>query len=143
MTSTGTFTLGDLTITSAGTYAGPIVTDLAGILSATVQLRFEYGAAGTDARAYLQTSLDQGTTFIDIACVLFGTVSETVILNFSGLTPVGFSVDSPPSPLIPTDGALLDNTVVDGVLGDRFRIKIISTGTFSSMTLLSSRITVR
>lgn len=140
--SVGTFSLGDIAVTTADTYVGPVVLSLAGALGLTVQLRFEYGTGGTDARAYVQVSLDQGSTFIDIACVLFGTVSETAVLNFSGLTPSLFS-NSPPSPLAPTDGALADNTAVDGVIGDRVRVKVVTTGTFATQTLLSSRVTVR
>ncbi len=142
MTTTGTLSLSDISITTADTYVGTPVTGLAGALAATVQLRFEYGSGGTDARVFVQTSLDQGSTFFDLACVLFGTVSETAILNFSGLTPSLF-VNSPASPLAPTDGAISDNTAVDGVIGDRFRIKVVSTGTYATQTLLSSRITVR
>ncbi len=142
MTTAGTFSLGDLTLTTPDTYLSPWVTSLDGTISWTVQLRFEYGTAGNDVRVYIQTSLDQGSTSVDIACVLFGTVSETAILNFSGLTPVLFA-DSPPAPLAPTDGAMPDNTAVDGIIGDRLRVKVVTTGTYATQTALSSRVTVR
>lgn len=142
MTVSGVFTLGDVAITTAGTYTGTSVTGLESVSSVTAQLRFEYGSGGTDARAYLQTSLDQGQTWIDLACVLFGIASETAVFNFTSSTPSLFS-GSPPLPLVPTDGALSDDTAVDGIIGDRFRVKIVSTGTYATQTLLSGRITVR
>ena len=87
MLSPGVKDLGDFAITAAGTAVGTPITGLDGILAATVQLRLAYGSGGTNVRAYLQTSADQGSTWIDLACVLFGTASEVAVLNFSGLTP--------------------------------------------------------
>lgn len=142
MTSTGTFSLGDVSITAAGTTTGTPVTGLAGVSSVTAQLRFEYGSGGTNARAYIQTSLDQGSTWVDIACMLFTTVSDTAIFNFTSDTPQLFS-GSPPVPVVPTDGALADDSAIDGVLGDRFRLKVVSTGTYATQTLIAARITVR
>lgn len=136
----GIYNLGDATITTAA--VGSVITDgtspagedqdfidrLEGILAAAVQFRFSYGAGGTSVRAYLQTTLDQGTTWIDIACVLFTTASEVAAFNFSGLTPKTTA-------LVPADGALADDTTVDGILGDRLRVKVTSTGTYSNTTL--------
>jgi len=51
-----------------------------------------------------------------MACVLFGTASENVLLNLSALTPKTTQVT-------PTDGALADDTCVDGLIPDRVRIK--------------------
>lgn len=142
MTTTGIITLGDETITIADTYEGAWHTGLAGVLAVTAQFRFSYGSGGTTARVYLQTSLDQASTSVDIACVLFGIATETVILNFSGLTPNLFS-GSPGTTFVPTDGSLGDDSAIDGILGDRFRVKIITTGTYATQTLLSTRITLR
>lgn len=136
MSGTGVYDLGDFTITGAGTVVGTAVTGLDGVLGLNVQARLAYGSGGTDARLYIQTSLDQGTTWIDIACVLFGVASENKILNFSGLTPKL-------TQMAPTDGSLGDDTAVDGVLGDRFRCKIISIGTYSGSTVLSVRLVAR
>lgn len=134
--SMGVKDLGDFAITAAGTAVGVPVTGLGGMLAATVQLRLAYGSGGTTIRAYVQTSLDQGTTWVDVACVLFATASEVAILNFSGLTPKT-------TVLVPSDGALTDDTAVDGVLGDRFRVKLVSVGTYAGSTVLSARLTAR
>lgn len=45
--------------------------------------------------------------------------------------------------LAPTDALLADDTSVDGVLGDRLRLKITSTGTFESSLVLSARVACR
>jgi hypothetical protein len=45
--------------------------------------------------------------------------------------------------LTPTDATLADDTVVDGVLGDRLRLKITSTGTFGSGSVISARAACR
>lgn len=136
MDTPGIQSLGDFTITAADTQTGDAVDGLEGLLALAAQLRLAYGSGGTTVRAYVQTSLDQGTTWIDIACVLFGTASEVAALNFSALTPKTTQVT-------PTDGALSDDTAVDGVLGDRFRLKVVSTGTYAGSTVLSARICAR
>jgi hypothetical protein len=45
--------------------------------------------------------------------------------------------------LAPTDAGLADDTVVDGVLGDRLRLKITSIGTFGSGSVISARVACR
>ena len=142
MINAGIKTLGDFTITTADTQTGDWVEDLDGLTAMTTQLRLAFGSGGTDIKAYLQTSIDQGTTSVDIACVTFGTASKVEILNHSGMTPIAMT-GSPPSGVLPSDGALSDDSVVDGVLGDRVRLKIVSTGTYAGQTVLSGRIAAR
>lgn len=122
----------DLTVTTAATTACTAVTGLTGMQSLTAWLKFTYGSGGTNTKAYLQTSLDGGNTWVDIACVLFATANESAILNFSALTPKLTAV-------VPTDGSLADDTAIDGVLGDRVRLKVVSTGTYAGSTVLSAR----
>jgi hypothetical protein len=126
-------TASDLTITAAGTTNCTPVTGLTGMQSLTVSLRFAWGSGGTAVKVYLQTSIDGGNTWIDIACVVFGnSASEHAVLNFSALTPKTTQVT-------PTDGALADDTAVDGILGDRVRVKSVSTGTYAGNTTLVGR----
>lgn len=122
----------DLSVTTAATTNCTAVTGLTGMQSLTVSLRFAYGSGGTNVKAYLQTSLDGGNTWIDIACVVFGTASEHAVLNFSALTPKTTQVT-------PSDGAMTDDTALDGILGDRVRLKAISTGTYAGNTALVGR----
>jgi hypothetical protein len=101
----------------------------------TVQARLAMGTGGTTAKVFVQTSLDQGTTWVDVACLAFTTTGATKVVNLSGLTPKA-------SPATPTDGAMSDDTALDGVLGDRLRAKIITTGTYSA-AVVSVRASVR
>lgn len=129
------YSLFDGAITTAVTgEASDAVEDLEGMIACTVQFRFAYGSGGTSLTVYLQTQLD-ADTWVDIACVVFGTATETAILNFSGLTPKTTQVT-------PTDGALTNDTAVDGILGSKMRIKRTSVGTYANSTL-SVRLTAR
>jgi hypothetical protein len=130
MITPGYKSLGAFTITTAGTFTGDWNDDFEGCLALLAQLRFVYGSGGTAVKAYLQTSVDAESVPVDIACVVFGnSVSENVLLNFSALTPKTTQVT-------PTDAALADDTAVDGVVGDRFRVKIVVTGTYGGSTQL-------
>lgn len=132
----GIYNLGDFAITTAGTQTGAWLTGFAGMTAASFSFNMEYGNSGTTARAFLQTSLDQGIVGIDLACVLFTTAAGVRILNLSGLTPRT-------AELTPTDGALADDTAIDGIFGDRLRIKLVTTGVYGGSTVLSVRANVR
>lgn len=136
MDAPGIYSLGDFSITAAGTQTGDWIEGLEGALAIAAQLRLAYGSGGTSIKAYLQTSLDQGVTAIDVACFTFLTASAVKARNLSALTPKTTDV-------VPTDGALTDDTSVDGVLGDRFRLKIVSVGVYAGSTVLSARINAR
>jgi hypothetical protein len=94
-----------------------------------VQANFTYGSGGTSADAYVQTSLDGGTTWTDIANFHFTTASARKIYNLSAATAVA-------SIATPGDGALASNTAVDGILGTRFRVKYVTVGTYAGGTTL-------
>lgn len=132
----GIYNLGDFTVTTAATQTGDAVTGLAGLTAVSLQARLAYGSGGTKITVYIQTSLDQGTTWIDIACITFTTAGATKVVNLSGLTPKTTEIT-------PTDGALADDTALDGVLGDRLRAKVVSTGTYAGSTVLSVRAAAR
>jgi hypothetical protein len=122
----------DVTVTTAGTTICDAITGLTNLTAASIQARFVYGSGGTACKVYVQTSIDQGSTWVDVACVAFGTANATKVVNLSGLTPVT-------TPATPTDGTLTDNTCVDGILGDRLRVKVVSTGTYAGGTVVSVR----
>lgn len=127
------FSGADLSITNAGTYTGDWLDNLDGMLSATVQIDFRGGTGGTNAKVYVQTSIDDGNTATDIACLVF-TGSGRKLVNFSTTNSAG--------PLDATDGTLDDDSVLDGVLGDRLRLKVVGTGTWVNTTL-AGRVSVR
>jgi len=143
MNNPGVYDLGDRSIT--GAMSGEVITDgsnsnayidgLEGMLAASVEIRFSYGTGGTTCKVYVQTSLDQGVTWVDVICDSVTTTSETLVYNLSGLTPKTTG-------LAPSDGALADDTCVDGILGDRWRVKLTTTGTYVN-TSVSVRLMAR
>lgn len=142
MNNPGIYDLGSRVITEELT--GEVITsgvneyvdNLEGMLSGNFEIRFSYGASGTDCKVYIQTSLDQGDTWIDIMQAKFTTSSGTKVCNLSGLTAVTSAVT-------PTDGGMSDNSSIDGILGDRFRVKITSTGIYTTNTSVVVRLNAR
>lgn len=122
----------DLAITGAATAVCTPITGLTGMQSLTVSLRLAYGSGGTTIKAYLQTSIDGGNTWDDVACWAPSNANASKRWNFSALTPVT-------TPVTPTDGAMTDDTAQDGILGDRVRLKVVSTGTYGGNTSLIGR----
>jgi len=119
-----------LTITAAVTAtAGPVLPLTGAPRNLAIQATFTYGSGGTTADAYVQTSLDGGLTWTDIANFHFTTSSARRIFNLSAATPVT-------SIATPSDGALSANSAVDGILGSQLRVKYASTGTYAGSTSL-------
>lgn len=136
MLNPGDYNLADQGVGSALTASALTpVQDLEGILAATIEARFSYGSGGTTCKVWVQTTLDDGASWFDIACFAFTTASAIKVVNLSGLTPVT-------TPVTPTDAGMADNTVQDGILGSNLRAKITSTGTYSN-TLLSVKVSAR
>jgi hypothetical protein len=136
MLNPGDYSLASLAITTAlsGVAQTP-VQNLEGILAATIEAKLSYGSGGTSLKAYVQVTLDDGQTWIDIACFAFTTASATKVINLSGLTPKTTAIT-------PSDGSLTDDTCVDGILGSAMRVKITSVGTYAN-TALSVKVSAR
>jgi hypothetical protein len=140
----GIFNLGDAAITSAltnqvitsGTSASgtaqSLIDGLDWMAAVTIYANFIYGSSGTTVAAIIQTSIDQGGNWIDIARFDFTTANASKVLNLSGLL----------SKAVTPVAALGSEGVFDGVLGDRLRCKVTSTGTYVASTL-SVRAAVR
>lgn len=142
--SSGIYNLGDEAVSAAVTNS--VITEgisgggteqdfidgLEWIAAATIFVNFTYGSGGTTLAVIVQTSLD-GVNWIDIARFDFTTASLAKIANVSGLTPVAAA----------TVAGLSSQGQLDGILGDRLRAKITSTGTYSGNTSVSVRAAVR
>ncbi|MEJ6783769.1 hypothetical protein [Aminobacter sp. Piv2-1] len=129
MLNPGDYSLCDLAVTTAlNAVAQTPIKNLEGILAATIEAKLSYGSGGTSIRAWVQVTLDDGATWIDIACFAFTTSSGVKVVNLSGLTPATTAIT-------PSDGAMADNTVQDGVLGSAMRVKLTSTGTYANTTM--------
>lgn len=126
---------GDFQLTTAGTFTGDWITGLDGMTSLSAQVHFAYGTGGGTGKAFLQTSLDGGNTAIDVACITFATSSKVDVFTLAaGSAAI----------VTPSDGALGDDTLLDGVLGDRVRLKVITSGTaYATQTVLAGRIVAR
>lgn len=142
---TGIYNLGDAAITGAVTdsvitsgvssagVAQGFIDRLDGMSSVSLQATFVFGSSGTTCVAVVQTSLDGGQSWIDICRFDFSTANAKKIANISAagaLAPAAVA-------------ALGTESKLDGVLGDRLRCRITSTGTYGSNTTISVRAVVR
>ncbi len=117
-----------LTVAAANVATTPI-TDLLGMQVVAVQATFTYGSGGTTATFYLQTSLDFEASWVDIACWAFAVTTATAIMSVRALTAVAANYT-------PTSGTLTDNTIKDGLLGDRLRVLYTTVGTYADDTTI-------
>lgn len=150
MQSPGLFNLGDValaainaattaTVVTTGTDASgatvAYIGDLDGMLSATLQITFSYGSSGgTSIKAIVETSLDQGTSWCEVYRAAFTTASKQNVVNLSGLTAVG-------TPYTPT--TLSDDATKDGVIGPRWRMRILTVGAYSGAASIAARLIAR
>src|SRR5574340_1792070 len=130
METPGEILLGNFSLAAAGTQTGSWL-NITGAQAFTLQAALRLGTAGTKVQLYLQTTFDGGTTPVDIACITWTNAGATKLVNVSGLTPKT-------TEYTPTDGLLTDDTVVDGLLGDQIRVKVVVAGTYGGATLLTA-----
>lgn len=118
-----------------GTSQGYIA-NLDGMKSVTISANFVYGSSGDTLKAVIETSLNQGSTWIEVARLAFAMASAEKVANLSALTPVT-TVYAP--------AALSDDTVKDGVFGSYWRARIIKGGgaAYAGNTSLSVRMDAR
>lgn len=121
-----------LTIGAAvGATATTAETGLGGMNYLTAEAIFLYGAGGTNVTAYVQTSLDNGATWFDIMCFQFTTAAA------SKISAVTTNIAPATQAFAPTDGTLTADTIIQGILGDRIRLKYVTTGTYTGATSLA------
>jgi len=124
-------------ITSASDSNGASQAYLAGlgdIAAACLQCNFTYGSGGTSVKIVVETTLDQGVTWIEVARFAFTTASAEKLFNLSALTAKIAAY----API-----ALSDDTAIDGILGDRWRARKIVVGTYAGNTSVSVRMQAR
>lgn len=91
---------------------------------------FTYDSGGTTVDGYVQTSADGGTTWYDVANFHFTTSSAHAAFNLRATTAVTTQNTTF------SDGAITNNTSLDGLLGDQLRVKYKSTGTYGGASSL-------
>ena len=88
---------------------------------------FDSGTGGTSTKAYIQTSVDGGTTWQDVSSF----AATTSDLNKVS----GVSAHNAHTHATPTDGTLTDNTDTDGWFGSQWRVKYVTVGTYVGANL--------
>jgi hypothetical protein len=98
---------------------------------------FDWGSGGTNLKLFLQTSIDNGATWADVANHAY------LAADLARISVVSAFVAPGSQAFAPTDAALGDNLVVNGLFGDRLRIKYTSTGTYAGNTTIAAWVTGR
>jgi hypothetical protein len=103
---------------------------LRGMFYLSVQATFLYGAGGTSVDAYIQTTLDNGASWMDIMNFHFTGAAATKVSSVVSGTALAAAVT-------PTDGSLASNTILSGLMGPTIRYKVVSVGTYTGATSLA------
>lgn len=115
-------------VTAAGTVIGPALNvDPAEMRNLALEAQVAVATGGTSIDIYVQTSLDNGLTWIDIRNFHYANTPQNRVVNHSSLTPVTTAV-------VPTDGSLASDTSKDGIIGAKVRAKVVSVGTYTGNT---------
>jgi hypothetical protein len=126
MAQTGAFTLINATLAGAVTNdvtAGVFAPPTGRAESLSLYCIFTRAGGGTTTQAWVQTSFDGGTTWMDIAVFAFTTTTATRAYHLTAAAVTSIAT--------PTDGSLADNTSVNGFLGPIFRVKLTTVGTYT------------
>lgn len=113
-------------VAAAGTYTTELEFPQKRIKYVTMQGRLVYGTGGTTIKSYLQVSFDEGTTWRDVICLAFALVTA------SKVSAIGREVAATAAAQAGTDGALADDTIINGLFGPKWRVKTIIVGTYNA-----------
>jgi hypothetical protein len=123
----GVYTLAQLDITAVlAASAQTSILNLDGMQAVSLMAAFAGGAGGTSLTAVVQTTMDGGATWQDVARFDFTTTGQRKIANLDGMTPKG----------VVSYAALGADSVLDGYLGNRLRAVVTTVGVYSNTTLL-------
>lgn len=119
-----------ITTAQAGQLSSTFVLQGVGIGDIMLQGKLVYGSGGTTIDAWLQTSLDTGATWCDVANFHYTTASARLLFHLTGSTVIAAAAAA-------TDGTLAANTATDGIIGPLWRVKTTSVGTYAGGTTLT------
>lgn len=125
----------DLTAMGAGTFTSDEVSIPYGADLLACQAAFTRAGGGTTTDVFIQTSLDNGSTWIDI--MQFALATTTVTKMSAVRSSIAMAAN-----VTPSDGALTDNTILDGLIGDRLRAKTVVVGTYSGASSLALNVII-
>ncbi len=141
----GIYNLGTRVITSAltdqvitegsstGGVAQAFVDRLDGVNAVSLFAKFDWGSGGTTVSVIVETSLNSGDDWVEVAEFDFGTADAKKTACVVANAAAGVSAVS----------ALGSESVRQGVLGDRLRARVTSVGTYGGGTTISVRAAVR
>lgn len=119
-----------ITAAITGVVVGPVVTALGAARYLACQAVFTYGSGGTNAKFWVQTSLDLGVTWIDIMSFAFATTTASKVSAVVWSTALAAGVT-------PASATLADNTILSGLIGDQIRVLGTTTGTYGGSTTIA------
>ena len=125
----------DLTAMGAGTFTSDEVSIPYDADLLACQAVFTRAGGGTTTDVFIQTSLDNGSTWIDLVQWAFVTTTVTKISAVRSSIAMAANVT-------PTDGGLSDNTILDGLIGDRLRAKTVVVGTYTGASALALNVII-
>ena len=111
------------TITTAGTVVG-IPFAVRDVKHLEVEAKFNFGAGGTQVLVFVQTSIDGGVSFFDIMNIRFTNATANRISSVHRDTSVAAAIT-------PLNLTLANNQILNGLIGDRVRVVIVTTGTYA------------
>lgn len=132
-------TLYSATITTAIAAAGQ--TPVIGITPfkyLALQAIMGVGTGGTSIDGWVQTSIDGGASWFDVANFHFLTTPGTKLSAVVWDPATPFTAGTAPG-----SGALAANTVLNGILGDRVRALITTVGTYSGGTTFAINVVAK
>lgn len=107
---------------------------LDGMVGATISANFVWGSGSGTLKVIVYTTINQGITWIEVARLAFAAASKETVINLTNAPRT-----TPYAPI-----ALSDDSSVDGILGDRFKVSILKAGTvYAGNTSLSVRLNAR
>lgn len=144
--------LGLITPASAVTLLStPVTTAVTAVVTQTFQIRpgpggqflpasmllqgnLTYGSGGTTIDAWVQTSIDGGGTWMDVARFSWSTASARLLLNVSSATSIIAAVTASEGGVGGTPLGV--NAAKDGIFGSMWRVKYTTVGTYAGGTTL-------
>lgn len=117
-----------INVPAAGTYVFDLLVSSREKRYATLHTNYVFGAGGTSLKIYLQTTLDDGVTWRDVICHVTGGIPSDKASSVSADVVAPAANEG-------TDGALPDDTMINGIFGRKWRVKIIIVGTYTTTTL--------
>lgn len=99
---------------------------LDGVRFISLEAKFVRAGGGTTCKVWVQTSLDGGVTWFDIASFAFATTTANKVhsVRLDPATPI-----TPAT--VPASATLTDDTVLNGILGNMFRCLFTTTGIYT------------